>query len=128
MIFSQDVIKLAKENTNIRHVLFTTDRTQLVLMSIAPSDDIGEEIHKADQILLFVAGEGVAILDGITSPVLPHYVVVVPAGTKHNFKNNKENWISFCQQLQTGLKQKIEIDYYRSNVCKMTIKSPPSKI
>ncbi len=87
MIFSQDVIKLAKENSNFRQVLFTTERTQLVLMSLVPKEDIGEEVHKADQILIFVAGEGEAILDGVSSPVLPHYVVVVPAGTRHNFKN-----------------------------------------
>jgi mannose-6-phosphate isomerase-like protein (cupin superfamily) len=88
MAFNKDVIKLAKENTNFREVLFTTERTQLVLMSIEPGGEIGEESHKAaDQILVFVEGEGQAILNGVASPLKPGYCVVVPAGTKHNFKN-----------------------------------------
>lgn len=86
--YNQDVIKLAKENENFRQVLFTTELSQLVLMSIKPGDDIGEETHGGiDQILSFVAGSGEAVIEGESHPIAAGSVVVVPAGTKHNFIN-----------------------------------------
>lgn len=86
--YNQDVSKLAKENENFRQVLFTTELSQLVLMSVAPGDDIGEETHEdTDQILSFVAGSGEAVIEGESRPVAAGSVVVVPAGTRHNFIN-----------------------------------------
>lgn len=86
--YNQDVSKLAKENENFRQVLFTTELSQLVLMSVAPGDDIGEETHKdTDQILSFVAGSGEAVIEGESRPIAAGSVVVVPAGTRHNFIN-----------------------------------------
>ncbi len=87
MIFNENIIELARKNTFFRQVLFTTERTQLVLMAIDPGVDLGDEIHKADQILVFVEGEGQAILEGKTSLVTVNSLVVVPEGTKHRFKN-----------------------------------------
>ena len=86
--YNQDVSKLAKENENFRQVLFTTELSQLVLMSVAPGDDIGEETHKdTDQILSFVAGSGEAVIEGESRPIAAGSVVVVPAGMRHNFIN-----------------------------------------
>ncbi len=86
--YNQDVSKLAKENENFRQVLFTTELSQLVLMSVAPGDDIGEETHEdTDQILSFVVGSGEAVIEGESRPVAAGSVVVVPAGTRHNFIN-----------------------------------------
>jgi mannose-6-phosphate isomerase-like protein (cupin superfamily) len=86
--YNQDVSKLAKENENFRQVLFTTELSQLVLMSVAPGDDIGEETHEdTDQILSFVVGIGEAVIEGESRPVAAGSVVVVPAGTRHNFIN-----------------------------------------
>ncbi len=84
--YNQDVNKLAKENENFRQVLFTTELSQLVLMSVAPGDDIGEETHEdTDQILSFVVGSGEAVIEGESRPVAAGSVVVVAAGTRHNF-------------------------------------------
>ncbi len=86
--YAQDVTKLARENENFREVLFTTERSQLVLMAIQPGAEIGAEVHEGiDQVLAFVAGEGEAVLAGESSPVRAGSVVVVPAGTRHNFIN-----------------------------------------
>lgn len=61
---------------------------QLVLMSIPPHGDIGMEIHKTtDQVLFFIAGSGKSILNGQESPIAADDVVFVPAGTEHNFVN-----------------------------------------
>src|SRR5689334_10396520 len=87
--YTEDVLRLAQENENFRQVLFTTERSQLVLMSLKPGEEIGEEVHEGiDQMLAFVGGEGEAIIEGEPSPVLAGSVVVIPGGTRHNFVNN----------------------------------------
>ena len=59
-----------------------------MVVCIPSGGEIGEEIHDhTDQVLAFVQGEGVAILDDEQSPVGPDRLVHVPAGTRHNFVN-----------------------------------------
>lgn len=87
-MFSENIKKIAKENTNFRKVLYTGVNSQLVVMSIPPGGDIGEEVHSdTDQILVFVDGSGEAILNGEVKKIEEHDVVFVPAGVTHNFKN-----------------------------------------
>ena len=58
------------------------------MMSIPPGGEVGEEIHPdVDQVLVFVNGEGKAILNGEQSPVAAQSLCFVPAGTTHNFIN-----------------------------------------
>jgi mannose-6-phosphate isomerase-like protein (cupin superfamily) len=77
---------MAREGEDFRRVLFTTERSQLVLMALRPGEEIGEETHEGiDQILAFVEGEGEAVLEGERRPVRAGSVVVVPGGTRHNF-------------------------------------------
>lgn len=84
--YAADVMRLARENTDFRRVLHTTERSQLVLMSVPAGEEIGEETHDGiDQILCFVDGEGEAVLAGSRRPVTAGDVVVVPGGTRHNF-------------------------------------------
>jgi mannose-6-phosphate isomerase-like protein (cupin superfamily) len=78
---------LARENEDFRRVLETGEHAQLVVMTIATGEEIGEETHEGDQILFFVEGEGEAILEGESSPVRSGDYVFVPAGTLHNFVN-----------------------------------------
>ena len=87
--FAGDVSKLARENDDFRRVLFTTERSQLVAMSLEPGGEIGEEVHEGvDQVLIFVEGHGEAIVSAARHPVGPGHAVVVPAGTRHNFTAN----------------------------------------
>jgi mannose-6-phosphate isomerase-like protein (cupin superfamily) len=91
MAFNEDIVKRAKANSYFREVLATGPHSQVVVMSIPPGGDIGEEIHDdVDQVLVFVGGEGQAILDGETSAVSVGRLVHVPAGTRHNFVNTGE--------------------------------------
>lgn len=84
--FAEDVVKAARENEDFRRVLHTTERSQLVLMSIPSGEEIGEETHEGiDQVLAFVEGEGEAVIEGESVRVGPGSVVVVPGGTRHNF-------------------------------------------
>jgi mannose-6-phosphate isomerase-like protein (cupin superfamily) len=85
-----DIIELTRKNKNFRKVLSTNKHSQVVLMSIEPGDDIGEETHEVDQILVFVEGEGQSVLDGKRAAVKPGSIVQGPAATKHNFINKGE--------------------------------------
>lgn len=76
-----------KENTDFRRVLYTAKNSQLVLMSIEPGDEIGEETHDLDQFIRFEVGVGKVVLDGVESVIEAEYAVVIPAGTKHNVIN-----------------------------------------
>jgi mannose-6-phosphate isomerase-like protein (cupin superfamily) len=88
MPFNEDIVERAKRNTYFREVLATGPHAQVVVMSIPPGGEIGEEVHTGvDQVLVFVSGEGVAILDGERTRVGPERLVLVPAGTRHNFVN-----------------------------------------
>jgi len=75
-------------NTNFRQVLYTGKFMQLVLMSLKPGEDIGEEVHDhVDQFFRVEAGEGKVIIDGEEHIVKDGDVVIVPAGSKHNVIN-----------------------------------------
>ena len=88
MTFNIDIVASAKENSFFRRVVSTGPNAQVVLMCIPPNGEIGEEVHKhVDQVLAFVAGEGVAVLEGEESPVGRDRLVHVPAGQRHNVTN-----------------------------------------
>ncbi len=86
--FNQDIANLARKNAFFRQEVVTGSHSQVVLMSIPRGGEIGEETHPdVDQTLIFVAGQGQAILNGEPSPVGPNSLCFVPAGTRHNFVN-----------------------------------------
>ncbi len=82
-----NIEQLSLENEYFRKVLYTAHNSQLVLMSLKPGEDIGEEVHQLDQFIRCEAGEGKAVLDGIEHIFCDGFAVVVPAGTKHNIIN-----------------------------------------
>lgn len=76
----------AIDNEYFRRVVETGERVQIVIMHIPPGGEIGEETHADnDQVLYLVAGKGFVFLDGEKSEYNEGDVVLVPAGTKHNF-------------------------------------------
>ncbi len=82
------VVDLARENEEFRKVLWTGDKTQLVLMAIPEGGEIGGEVHKGhDQLLYFVAGSGVAKIGETECKVAGGDVSIVPSGVFHNFRN-----------------------------------------
>ncbi len=88
MALNVDIVAAALANDNFRSVLSTGPHAQVVVMSIPPGGEIGEEVHPGlDQVLVFVLGEGVAILDGERSVVGPNSLVHVPAMARHNVVN-----------------------------------------
>jgi len=79
---------LTLKNTYFRHVLYTGQHSQLVVMCIQPNEDIGEEVHEiVDQFLRVEAGEGKLIINGEEHRVKDGDAFIVPAGAKHNVVN-----------------------------------------
>ncbi|MDQ5893654.1 MAG: hypothetical protein QG640_666 [Patescibacteria group bacterium] len=86
--YVKNIEKLSLENNNFRHVLYTDKNSQLVLMSLLPNEEIGEEIHDVDQFLRVEKGSGTAILNDVPHTISDGSVILVPMGTKHNVINS----------------------------------------
>lgn len=87
------IINIEKEsisNENFRKVLYTAHYSQLVVMSIAPSGEIGEEVHGLDQFIRIEQGIGKAVLDGAEHKIEDGFAIVIPAGTRHNIINTSD--------------------------------------
>jgi mannose-6-phosphate isomerase-like protein (cupin superfamily) len=85
------IATVAEQYADFRRVLWTGKHSQLVVMTIPPGGEIGEEVHDVDQILTFVSGIGEALVSGEKRKVSQGDLVVVPAGRKHNFVNTGPN-------------------------------------
>ena len=87
-----DIVSLARSNEAFRREVLTGRHSQVVVMTIPPGEEIGEEVHDhVDQLLVFVDGTGEARLDDVSSPVAPNRLVFVRAGTRHNFINTGDD-------------------------------------
>jgi mannose-6-phosphate isomerase-like protein (cupin superfamily) len=87
MSYVNNLEKDAEENENFRKVLNTTEKSQLVVMSLLPYEDIGEEVHEVDQFIRVEKGKGKSVLDGVETELEDGFAVVIPAGTRHNIIN-----------------------------------------
>jgi len=86
-----NIEKASLDNEYFREVLYTAGNCQLVVMSLKPLEDIGEEVHQLDQFIRCESGEGKAVLDGEEHVISDGFVVVVPAGTRHNIMNTSRD-------------------------------------
>jgi len=87
--FVTNIEKDTTENENFRKVIFTAPHSQLVLMSLKPNEEIGNEVHQDnDQFFRIDAGEGKIVFDNTDEHAISNgFAVVVPAGTWHNVIN-----------------------------------------
>jgi mannose-6-phosphate isomerase-like protein (cupin superfamily) len=86
--FVTDIEAATTTNTDYRRVLYTGKYCQLVLMSLKPGEEIGEEVHDdVDQFFRFEEGEGEVVIDGARNPVKDGSGVIVPSGARHNVVN-----------------------------------------
>jgi mannose-6-phosphate isomerase-like protein (cupin superfamily) len=93
-----NIEELTVDNSNFRTVLFTGANTQLTVMSIAPGDEIGVEMHDhLDQFLRVEEGSARVTLgpsrDEVTETheLTDDWAVIVPGGTWHNVINTGES-------------------------------------
>jgi mannose-6-phosphate isomerase-like protein (cupin superfamily) len=82
-----NIEQLSLANEYFRQVLYTDSRVQLVVMSLLPGEDIGEEVHQLDQFIRVEKGTGKAVLDGVEHALTSGSAVVISQGTRHNIIN-----------------------------------------
>jgi mannose-6-phosphate isomerase-like protein (cupin superfamily) len=95
--FHINIEKETVDNVNYRKVLYTspTKRLQLVVMSLKPNEEIGNEVHDThDQFIRVERGIGQAIINDIHKQELKDgSVIIIPAGTWHNIKNISKDFL-----------------------------------
>jgi mannose-6-phosphate isomerase-like protein (cupin superfamily) len=81
--------KVTEKNDDFRQVVFTSKSMQLVLMSLKPKEEIGNEMHEnVDQFFRIEMGEAKFVFNGKEEHTVgPGDAVIVPAGTHHNVIN-----------------------------------------
>ncbi len=85
--FITNIEKATLENNDFRRVLYTAPHSQLVVMSLNPGEDIGEEVHELDQFIRIESGSGMAVLNGVETDVKTEDAIIIPHGTQHNIVN-----------------------------------------
>lgn len=86
--FVDDIERLTKDNGDFRRVLYTGKNLQLVLMTLRPGEEIGEEVHDdRDQFFRIEDGAGEVLIDGARHRVEDDDAIIVPAGARHNVVN-----------------------------------------
>ena len=87
--FKTNIDKAAVQNNNFRKVLYAPKHSQLVLMSLKPNEEIGEETHSDnDQFFRIESGNGKCVIDGNEYDIKTGDAIVIPAGAKHNLINS----------------------------------------
>ncbi len=86
--YGDNIEALTLKNENFRQVLYTAAHSQLVLMSLLPSEEIGAEVHPDnDQFIRVEQGEGKAVINGNEYALTDGSAIIVPAGAEHNVIN-----------------------------------------
>ncbi|QQS19774.1 cupin domain-containing protein [Candidatus Saccharibacteria bacterium] len=87
--FVKNIGKLTTENSDYRRVIHTTHYTQLVLMSLPPGTEIGNEIHGLDQFIRVESGKAKVVLNNGENEyeLKDDWAIIIPAGTYHNVTN-----------------------------------------
>lgn len=85
--YISDIEQTTLDNTDYRRVLYTAKHMQLVLMALAPGEEIGEEVHDLDQFIRVESGRGTVVIDGVETALADGSAVVIPEGARHNVLN-----------------------------------------
>ncbi|WP_119460069.1 cupin domain-containing protein [Rhodospirillaceae bacterium SYSU D60014] len=86
--YVDDIEKATKRNDDFRRVLYTGKNLQLVLMTLQPGEEIGEETHEdRDQFFRVEDGNGEVLINGTRHRIEDDFAVIVPAGARHNVIN-----------------------------------------
>lgn len=89
--FKTNIEAAAVGNNNFRKVLYTSKHSQLVLMSLKPKEEIGEETHTDnDQFFRIESGHGKCVIDGNEYEIKSGDAIIIPAGARHNLINNDD--------------------------------------
>lgn len=94
--YVDDIQRATLDNETFRTVLYTGEHLQLVVMTLKPGEEIGEEVHEdRDQFFRFEQGSGEVVIDGKANQVEDDFGVIVPAGARHNVRNTGSEPLKF---------------------------------
>jgi mannose-6-phosphate isomerase-like protein (cupin superfamily) len=94
--YVDDVQRATLDNETFRTALYTGEHLQLVVMTLKPGEEIGEEVHEdRDQFFRFEQGTGEVVIDGKANPVEDDFAAIVPAGARHNVRNTGSEPLKF---------------------------------
>ena len=80
--------EITNHNKHFRNVIYTSSNLQLVLMSLNPGEEIGEEVHSnVDQFFRIESGKGELIIENKAYIISDGDAIIVPKGTYHNIRN-----------------------------------------
>ena len=100
--FVTQIEDATKNNNMFRKVLYTSQHLQLVLMSLQPNEDVGEEIHDTvDQFFRIEAGSGICTINGHKHPIKDGDAIIIPAGAKHNITNTDSSKVMSIYTIYT---------------------------
>ena len=86
--FHGNIEEITRSNSNYRKVICTAKKSQLVVMSLKPGEEVGEETHPVDQFFRVEQGVAIFVLDGEDVVIAREGdAVLVPSGNKHNVIN-----------------------------------------
>ena len=114
--YNENIETLTTANADFRRVLYTGNHLQLVLMTLKPGEEIGEEVHAGrDQFFRFEEGEGVVDIDGVENKVEDCSGVIVPSGARHNVRNTGDKLLKLYSiygppEHQDGIVQSTRAD------------------
>jgi mannose-6-phosphate isomerase-like protein (cupin superfamily) len=82
---------ILKHKGKFFEILKQTKKSQVAAMTLAPGKDSGpEEIHKGDQILYVIEGEGEVEIENRTMQIKGGQAVIIPAGSQHHVYNTSD--------------------------------------
>jgi len=90
-VYVNNIKQLSLDNNEFRKVVHTTERSQIVLMSLTPNQEIGMEVHDGDQMLFITSGSCLLEVkensDMVGWKAGEGDVLYIPEGTYHNVIN-----------------------------------------
>ncbi len=87
--YVENIEQATLANDDFRRVLYTGRNLQLVLMTLQPGDEIGEEVHEdIDQFFRVEEGRGTIYIDGLANAIEDDFAAIEPAGARHNVVNS----------------------------------------
>lgn len=90
--FLTNIEEKTLQNEYFREVLYTSQHSQLVVMSLNPTEEIGTEMHAiVDQFIRIEQGNGKVVIEGEEHLISDGSAISIPAGTEHNIINTSPN-------------------------------------
>jgi mannose-6-phosphate isomerase-like protein (cupin superfamily) len=89
-MFRVNIESKTLKNKHYRNVLYTNKDSQLVVMSLLPYEEIGNERHDGSQFIRVESGNGYSIVSGKKTKLYDGIALVINANTYHNIIAGKD--------------------------------------